>query len=178
MPAKQLPAIYVGSSKTDVRTTAHDHSREAYGHNGVVRCDNEGCRAELLLAGGIEMLRRKWYFALGEPLVVTIAQAGMKNPDGSPFCHFHEPHGKDHAIECDSPECNAFFNDEWTRFQINKRAGNPGRAVASPIERERPKSIAQMDAERATDEENARRASMIEIETRRQTQAQLWPLPR
>ncbi|MGA7911384.1 MAG: hypothetical protein WCC30_07540 [Candidatus Dormiibacterota bacterium] len=174
----KLPAIYVGESKTRVVTKVHDHSREAYGHNGVVKCDNEGCRKELILAGGVEMMRRKWYFALGETIIVTIAQAGLKNRDGSPYSHTHGPHGQDHADECDSPECNAFFNDEWVRFQFNKRAGNPGRSIVSPNANERPKSIAQMDSERATDEENARRASMIEIETRRQTQAQLWPLPR
>ena len=175
---EKLPAIYVGADKTTVLTKVHDHSREAFGHDGIVKCDELTCRSELILQGGVEMVRRKWYCALGEEITFNIPQAGQKNLNGSPFCHIHDPQGKDYAVECDSPDCNAFFQDEWSRFQINKNAGNPGRAVASPEEKNRPKSIAQMDEERAVFEENARRAAAIEQEVRRQTQAQLWPLPR
>ncbi|HWW87040.1 MAG TPA: hypothetical protein VNZ26_25765 [Vicinamibacterales bacterium] len=176
---EKLPAIYCGAETTTVLTAVHDHSREAVGHYGVVKCDDLNCRAEMInRLGGIEMVSRKWFFALGEEMEITIAQGGMKNLDGSPFCHIHEPHGKDHAIECDSPDCNRFFADDWSRYQILKASGQPGRAVASPIEKDRPKSIAQLDEERALMEEGARRAAAIEMEVRRQTVAQLWPLPR
>lgn len=175
---EKLPAIYVGADKTRVVTKIHDHGREAFGHNGVVKCDDEGCRAELILQGGVEMIRRKWYCALGEDISFTIAQAGMTNPDGSPYCHHHAPRGADYAIECDSPECNRFFAEDWGRDVINKRAGNPGRAIAAPTARERPKSIADLDQERAVFEKRARQAAATEIEAKRQIQAQLWPLPR
>lgn len=175
---EKLPAIYVGADKTRVVTKVHDHSREAFGHDGVVKCSDLPCRDELILQGGVEMVSRKWYCALGEDISFTIAQAGMKDPDGGPYSHIHKPGGADYAIECDSPECNRFFAEDWSRFQINQTAGNPGRAVASPEEKNRPKSIAQMDEEAAVFAENARRAAAIEQEVRRQTQAQLWPLPR
>lgn len=176
--SEKLPAIYVGADRTSVRTKVHDHSRDAYGGYGVVKCDDPNCRAELILQGGVEMVSRTWFCALGEDISFTIPQAGIKNRDGSQFSHMHEPHGKDWAIECDSPDCNAFFQGEWNRFDVNKRAGNPGRSAVSPSERDRPKSIAQMDEEAAVFAENTKRAAAIEQEVKRQTIAQLWPLPR
>lgn len=177
--SERMPAIYVGADTTSVLTAVHDHSREAVGHYGMVKCDDPNCRTEMIhRLGGVECVWRKWFCAPGEELCFTIPQKGMKNLDGSTFAHVHEPHGKDWAIECDSPDCNQFFADDWSRFREAQKAGNPGRAVASPEEKNRPKSIAHMEEEAAVFAENARRVAAIEQEVRRQTQAQLWPLPR
>lgn len=171
------PAIFVGIGKSYVTTKVHDHTLDAYRHDGEVKCEDDNCRRELILQGGVELVMRKWFCA-PEPMSFSIGQTGQKTITGKPAFHFHESRPPNYTVECSSPFCNSFFQQEWDRYLILRRTGDPGRAVAAPTEKERPKTIAQIDEEEAELERRAREAARIESEVRRQNLARAWPLPR
>jgi hypothetical protein len=176
------PDIYMGPRANRAMTKVHDHTRDVAFHYGMVRCEDQNCRDELIRMGGIEAVKRTWYVSR------DISQVVIPQTDGT--THIHEPASGglksmrkhkpgvcqdeecEHTVTCDSPTCTKFFADEWERSVLG--SGLP-RPVAAPSEKDRPKTVTQIEEESRVFEEKARAEAQVELELSRLRRQELFP---
>ncbi len=168
------PEIWLRPEIQNLTTKVHDHEEEWRRKGTYIDCQDPACRKELLLRGGVECVKMRWFVAKDR------TSFSIPQPDGSQ--HTHEPGSRkhkgectdskcEHDVVCSSPTCNQYFQREWQTWLESSQGQFPSLTtlppVASPTPEQRPKTVRQLDEERAALRARALENAAIEQEVRR-----------
>jgi hypothetical protein len=190
------PTIFIGLNRQNVVTKhhngelLHDHTKDGWRNDGEIDCANDECRRQLLLMGGVEMVKRTWYvardrFAFSIPQSIGGAhqhEPGLRKHKGAvcddPKC--------EHTITCSSPDCTRFFEEEWRRWWEPFRLGAASYdypsgfpvPCAAPSEDQRPPTNRHVEEQARVRLLRARETARIKEESERLLRESAFPLPR